>query len=199
MTSTLVANDNEGSTDWDKVITKRKRCVGLSACKSAFAKEGSFFSRSVNQCTIKEQTIAMAIDWNLDDFFLFVPDGIAPIIEILARADVEKGSLVPDQRTVKQARPKAERDPSSMSQEPWTPRWKCSAKLVKKDAGRSKTSTFENQIEALKILTNKSILHTPQAFIAVTDYVNDTWRLKSRWKWAEINHEETPKNLAPLK
>ncbi|KAG0148348.1 hypothetical protein CROQUDRAFT_416754 [Cronartium quercuum f. sp. fusiforme G11] len=57
---------------------------------------------------------------------------------------------------------------------------------------------FKNAIKKLKLPFDKSILHEPPAFNAIADFVSDTWRLKSRWKWAEINHEETSENLTPL-
>ncbi|KAG0147755.1 hypothetical protein CROQUDRAFT_91084 [Cronartium quercuum f. sp. fusiforme G11] len=52
-------------------------------------------------------------------------------------------------------------------------------------------------IEKLKIPFNKSILHDPEAFPAVADFVGNTWRLKSRWEWAETNLERTPTDQEP--
>ncbi|KAG0140783.1 hypothetical protein CROQUDRAFT_110921 [Cronartium quercuum f. sp. fusiforme G11] len=53
-------------------------------------------------------------------------------------------------------------------------------------------SKLKGEVKKLNLPFNKSILHEPQTFYVVADFISDRWRLKSRWEWAEINHEGIP-------
>ncbi|KAG0150691.1 hypothetical protein CROQUDRAFT_87522 [Cronartium quercuum f. sp. fusiforme G11] len=63
-------------------------------------------------------------------------------------------------------------------------------------------SKFEDQRQALldylqqnQLRPKKTILNNPRAFQAIVGFCNASWRLKSRWVWAKISDEATPKSL----
>lgn len=56
---------------------------------------------------------------------------------------------------------------------------------------------LRQQLEELDIPFNKTALSYPEAIEPIANYPSSTWRLKSRWDWAEIQKEAVPRNRRP--
>lgn len=56
---------------------------------------------------------------------------------------------------------------------------------------------LEEDLKALNLPLNTSILTKPKAFTAIATYCDSTWRLKNRWSWAKISDETLPPNRRP--
>lgn len=56
---------------------------------------------------------------------------------------------------------------------------------------------LREELEDLEIPFNRTALHHPAALESVANYVSSTWRLKSRWDWAELHNETTPNDQRP--
>lgn len=52
-------------------------------------------------------------------------------------------------------------------------------------------------LDDLDIPFNKQALSFPAALEPIANYTSSTWRLKSRWDWAEIQNEPTPAHKSP--
>lgn len=53
------------------------------------------------------------------------------------------------------------------------------------------------ELDEINVPINKTALHHPAALEPITNFVSSTWRLQSRWDWAEINNETVPKHKSP--
>lgn len=51
---------------------------------------------------------------------------------------------------------------------------------------------LQRELSELDIPFNRTVLHYPAALEPIGNYMSLTWRLRSRWDWAEINNETTP-------
>lgn len=56
---------------------------------------------------------------------------------------------------------------------------------------------LRRELDDLDIPFDRRALHFPGALEPIANFTSSTWRLKSRWDWAEINNETTPKNRNP--
>lgn len=50
------------------------------------------------------------------------------------------------------------------------------------------------ELSDLDITLNRKALNHPAALEPIANYASSTWRLRSRWEWAEIHNEATPKD-----
>lgn len=53
------------------------------------------------------------------------------------------------------------------------------------------------ELDDLNLPLDRTILNYPDAFEPIANYTSSTWRLQSRWDWAEIHHEAVPKGKLP--
>lgn len=53
------------------------------------------------------------------------------------------------------------------------------------------------ELEDLDVPFNRLALHYPSALEPIANFTSSTWRLRSRWDWAEIQKESTPRNKKP--
>lgn len=51
---------------------------------------------------------------------------------------------------------------------------------------------LQRELDELDVPFNRTALHHPTALEAFANYTSSTWRLQSRWDWAEINNETAP-------
>lgn len=56
---------------------------------------------------------------------------------------------------------------------------------------------LKTELDDLNIPFNRTALHHPAALEPIANFTSSTWRLKSRWDWADIHAEATPKNKKP--
>lgn len=56
---------------------------------------------------------------------------------------------------------------------------------------------LRNDLSELEVPFNRTALHHPNALESVANFTSSTWRLKSRWDWAELHDESTPQDKQP--
>lgn len=62
---------------------------------------------------------------------------------------------------------------------------------------KNERNQLEEDLRLLDVALNTTILNNPLTFEAIAKYCDNTWRLKSRWVWANINNEDLPNGRQP--
>lgn len=56
---------------------------------------------------------------------------------------------------------------------------------------------LRRELDELDISFNRTALHHPKALEPIANFTSSSWRLESRWDWAEVQNEATPKGMKP--